>query len=83
MYSKLKTRKAIDFKSLRLNCSDIFQLIKNAKCQLLLIIINILSYSVLFIKKINLLRLRHRCFPGEFMNFQKQPLEVFYEKSCS
>ena len=39
-----------------------------------------LSYSVLFIKKINLLCLRHWCFSGKFRNFlqeQKQPPEVF------
>ena len=33
--------------------------------------INILSYSVVFIIKINLLRLRHWCFPGKFMNFSE------------
>ena len=31
--------------------------------------INILSYSVIFITKINLLRLHHSCFPGKFINF--------------
>ena len=39
-----------------------------------------LSYSVLFIKKINLLCLHHWCFSGKFRNFlqeQKQPPEVF------
>ena len=33
--------------------------------------INILSYSVVFIKKINLLRLRHWWFSGKFMNFSE------------
>ena len=39
-----------------------------------------LSYWVLFIKKINLLCLRHWCFSGKFRNFlqeQKQQPEVF------
>ena len=31
--------------------------------------INKLSYSVIFNKKINLLHLRHWCFPGKFINF--------------
>ena len=31
-----------------------------------------LSYSVVFIKKINLLSLRYRCFPGKFTNFLKK-----------
>ena len=31
--------------------------------------INKLSYSVIFIKKINLLHLHHWCFPGKFINF--------------
>ena len=33
--------------------------------------INILSYLAVFIKKINLLRLHHRCFPRKFMNLSE------------
>ena len=32
---------------------------------------NILSYSVVFIKKINLLCLHHERFPGKFINFSE------------
>ena len=42
-----------------------------------------LSYSVVFIKKINILSLRHWCFPGKFRNFleeQKQLPEVFCKR---
>ena len=44
--------------------------------------ISIFSYSVLFIKQINVLSLGH-CFSGKFTNFlkkQKQPPEVFGKK---
>ena len=40
---------------------------------ILLSTINILSYSVVFIEKINLLCLRHWCFPAKFMNFSEAP----------
>ena len=42
-----------------------------------------LSYSVVFIKKKNLLGLHHWCFPGKLTNFlkqQKQPPHVFCYK---
>ena len=39
--------------------------------------INILSYLVLFIKKINLLHLRHWSFPGKFMNFSEAAAGLF------
>ena len=40
-----------------------------------------LSYSVVFIKKINLLRLRHLCFPEKFMNFSEAATEgVLWKK---
>ena len=35
-----------------------------------------LSYSAVFIKKINLLRLPHLCFPLKFMTFLKQLLNT-------
>ena len=68
------TRKAIGFKSLRLNCSDVTQVIQ--KCEMSTTfskILNILYYSVVFIEKINLLHLKSISEVGE----------VFYEKSCS
>ena len=34
--------------------------------------INILSHSIVFVKKINLLHLCHRCFPGKFMIFSEE-----------
>ena len=40
-------------------------------------ILKVLSYLVVFIKKVNLLGLQ------KFMNFSEQPSEVFYEKNCS
>ena len=33
--------------------------------------INALSYSAVFIKKINLLLLRYWCFPGKLINFSE------------
>ena len=45
--------------------------------------INMLSYSVVFIKKINLSSLCHWCFPVKFTNLlkqQKQSTEVFCKK---
>ena len=42
--------------------------------------IKILSYSVAFIKKINLLHLHHWHFPRKVCIFQRQPREMFYAK---
>ena len=42
-----------------------------------------LFYSVVFIKKISVLSLRHRCFPGKFTKFleeQKRPVEMLCKK---
>ena len=65
----MSTRKAICFRSLQLNCLDITQVnIKMWNVNYCKENINILSYIVVFIKKINLLRLLDWCFPGKFMN---------------
>ena len=66
-----KTRKIIGIKSQWLNCSDITQVNIKSKISTAVSKVNILSYSVVFIKKINLLRLSHWCFPGKFMNFSE------------
>ena len=77
-------RKATSLTSLRLNWCNIIQIIQ--KCKMLTRFINTLGlgyYSVVFIKNVNLLSLRHWCFPGKFRNFlkeQKQPSEVFCKK---
>ena len=68
----MSTRKAICFRSLLLNCLDITQVnIKMWNVNYCKENINILSYVVVFIKKINLLRLLNWCFPGKFMNFSE------------
>ena len=73
-------RKATSFTSLWLNCWNITQIIQKCKMFTNFSRILTLSYSVLFIKKINLLCLHHWCFSEKFRNFlqeQKQPPEVF------
>ena len=45
---------------------------------------NMLCYSMVFVKKISLWNLHHLCFSGKFTNFlrqQKQPTEVFCKKN--
>ena len=47
--------------------------------------IDSLLYSVAFTKKINVLKLRHRCFPGNvrfFLKQQIQPPEVFHKNGA-
>ena len=43
---------------------------------LILFYINKLSYSVIFIKKINLLQLHHWCFPGKLINFSEATTRI-------
>ena len=42
--------------------------------------VSILSYSVVFVKSINLLRLRYWCFPGKFMNFWEEAVGGIWKK---
>ena len=60
----IRNKESHRFKSLRLNCSNI--------ALVNLIIGSLNYYSVVFIKKINLLHLRHWCLPGQSMNFSEE-----------
>ena len=76
--------KATGFNSLRINCWNITQIVWICKIfSNTLTSYYILLYSVVFIKKINVLSLRHWCFPGNvqiFLKQQKQSTEVFRKK---
>ena len=72
--------KATSFTSLRPNCWNITQVIQ--KCKSLTNFSRILTCYLIesYLKKVNLLCLRHWCFSGKFRNFlqeQKQQPEVF------
>ena len=63
----MQTRKATGFKSLRI----LLKYYRYPKFQPVLVV-NILYYSVVFIRQINVLGLRHWYFTGKFTNFLKQ-----------
>ena len=79
-----KTRKAIGFKSLRLNCSDITQV--NIKMEMSTTVSKILTYypiqSYLIKRQIYYASVTD-VFLGNLWIFQKQSPKVFYEKNCS
>ena len=74
-------KKSTSFTSLRLNCWNITQVVR--ECKILTNFGRIFTYYLTqsyLLKKINILSLRHWYFPGKYRNFleeQKQPPEVF------